>query len=281
MARSTAPVPARPTPLDCSASPTGSTSSQPPKCRSSADRAPCTRYAQRSGRATSLASRPAAANPLPQSPHPDAGRVRAWRGSDLTRFGTTGKSLNAQNVTIVTEDARSIPARPWKTGSLPVEGESPGRGASSVSSRPRCGCSRSARSRRNHRLSRPDAGLDVAEKILPPVTNQRQQRIKVARVRGSFPVGARLPTRHTDRPVRVSAAARFAARHGAVTRRFPQRFYVDLYDAIREPGRVHPRPNCRVLPRGRIDAPVDIKEVARRAPANATTSCSWCSRTRP
>lgn len=42
-------------------------------------------------------------------------------------------------------------------------------------------------------LHDPEAGLDIAAEVVEPLPTVRQGRLKVARARGSFPVGARLP----------------------------------------------------------------------------------------
>lgn len=99
----------------------------------------------------------------------------------------------------------------------------------------------------------PDNGVDVAGKLLPPVTNQRQGRLKVARVRGSFPVGPRVE----DDGSFVIPVLVFGSSWPVTEQRF-----LDLYDAIRSADEFYIETVLSgVTRRWFCDAPVDIEPV--------------------
>jgi len=99
----------------------------------------------------------------------------------------------------------------------------------------------------------PDNGVDIGGKLLPPVGNQRQGRLKSARVHGSFAVGARLGD---DAEFTVPLLV-FGASWGQCSQRF-----LDVLDAIRSVDEFYLETVLSgVTTRWFCDAPVDFDEV--------------------
>lgn len=99
----------------------------------------------------------------------------------------------------------------------------------------------------------PDNGVDVAGKLLPPVTNQRQARLKSARVHGSYPVGPRL----NDDAEFVVPVLVMGDSWGECSQRF-----LDLITAIRAADEfVLETALSGVTTRWFCDAPVEFEEV--------------------
>lgn len=109
----------------------------------------------------------------------------------------------------------------------------------------------------------PDNGVDVAGKIGRPLPNQRQGRLKSARVHGSFPVGARLD----DDGVLSLPVLVFGSSWPETEQRF-----VDLLDSIHAHDEFYIETELSgVTTRWLCDAPVDFDDIVHDRKNNRQT----------